>query len=250
MRIAVAGATGTLGRLVVEAVRTAGHDAVPLSRGSGIDLMTGSGLADALSGASAVIDASSTNSTSAKESISFFGTVTRHLLAAERAAAVPHHVAISIIGAAEADTGYYAGKAVQEEILRAQGSGWSVLRAAQFHEFAAQLLCHGRIGPLQVAPAMRSQPIAAAEVAGELVEIAGGEPRGFAPTSRVRARSAWSTWSGAISRRPDSADRSSRCRSRAPGTEHAGRHAASRARRTPRPAGFHRLARHADRMSR
>lgn len=181
MKIVVAGATGSLGTQVVAAVRAAGHEPVPISRSSGVDLLNGSGLTQALQGASAVIDASSTSSTSAKRSVAFFTTVTRNLLAAERAEGVPHHVAISIIGAAKINANYYAGKAAQEALLRAEPGGWSLLRTTQFHEFAEQLVGHGRLGPLQGVPTMRSQPIAAAEVAAELVAIAAGEPRGIEP---------------------------------------------------------------------
>lgn len=181
MRIVVAGATGTLGSHVVDAVRTAGHEPVSISRRSGVDLMSGSGLASVLRDAAVVIDASATSSTSTKKSIDFFTTVTHNLLAAEREAGVPHHVAISIIGAAEVNANYYAGKAAQEHILQAEPGGWSLLRTTQFHEFAAQLVEHGRIGPFQAVPTMRSQPIAAAEVAAELVAIASGDPRGLEP---------------------------------------------------------------------
>lgn len=179
--IVVTGATGTLGRHVMRAARAAGHTPVPASRESGVDLVTGAGLAEVLAGADAVIDTSATSSTSTKKSVEFFGTVTRNLLAAEQAAGVPHHVAISIVGAAQVATNYYAGKAAQEQILLARPSGWSMLRTTQFHEFAGQLITHGKVGPLQVVPRMRTQPIAAAEVAAELVRLAGGEPCGLAP---------------------------------------------------------------------
>lgn len=181
MRIAVAGATGTLGRSVVEAVRAAGHEPVGISRGSGTDLMAGTGLVEILSGCRAVIDASATTKTSAKDSVEFFTTVTRNLLTAERAAGVNHHVAVSIIGAATVNANYYAGKAAQEELLDSVPDGWSLLRTTQFHEFAEQLIGHGRLGPLQGVPTMRSQPLAASEAAAELVEIAAGRPRGRVP---------------------------------------------------------------------
>ncbi|WP_417233404.1 SDR family oxidoreductase [Arthrobacter sp.] len=181
MRLVVAGASGTLGTHVVQAVRAAGHEPVSISRQAGIDLLSGSGLAEALRGASAVIDASATSSTSTKASIGFFTTVTRNLLAAERAAGVGHHVAISIIGAARVNANYYAGKAAQEAMLAAEPGGWSLLRTTQFHEFTRQLVGHGRLGPVQVVPRMRSQPIAAAEVAAELVATATGQPRGALP---------------------------------------------------------------------
>lgn len=181
MKIAVAGGTGMLGRHVMEQARLQGHAPVSLSRESGVDLLTGDGLVDALRGADAVIDASATTKASTKASLHFFGTATRNLRAAEQEAGVPHHVAVSIIGAAKVRANYYAGKALQEDILAAEPGGWSILRAAQFHEFALQLVGHGKVGPLQVVPTMRSQPVAAAEVAAELVRIAAGEPCGFAP---------------------------------------------------------------------
>ena len=180
MRIVVAGATGSLGRHVVAAVHAAGHEPVSISRDSGDDLVSGSGLVERLRGASAVIDASATNSNSARKSVDFFTTVTRNLLSAEREAGVPHHVAISIVGAAKVNANYYAGKAAQEQILQALPSGWSLLRTTQFHEFVQQVVDQGKVGPFQVVPAMRSQPIAAAEVAAELVAIASGDPRGLA----------------------------------------------------------------------
>jgi len=181
MKIAVAGGTGAVGRHVVNAVRAAGHEPVVLSRSTGVDVISGDGLAVALVDVSSVIDVSATSATSTKDSVQFFGTATRNLLAAEHAARIPHHVALSVIGAARVNANYYAGKVVQEELLMAQHDGWSLLRTTQFHEFAAQLVRHGKVGPLQVVPTMRSQPIAAFEVAAELVRIALGEPRGLEP---------------------------------------------------------------------
>lgn len=181
MRIAVAGGTGTVGRRVVDAATAAGHEPLVLRRSAGLDLLTGAGVVDAVRGADAVIDVSATSGTSAEESVRFFGTVTRNLLDAERAAGVGHHVALSVIGAAAVGANYYVGKAAQERLLMAEPGGWSLLRTTQFHEFAQQVVGHGQVGPLQVVPKMRAQPIAAAEVAAELVAIAAGTPRGVAP---------------------------------------------------------------------
>ncbi len=170
-----------LGRLVVREIRAAGHEAVGLSRASGVDLMDGSGLVGALDGASSVIDVSSVAVTSARRSSDFFTAVTGNLLAAEREAGVAHHVTVSVVGAAAVDAGYYAGKAAQERMLTARRrDDWSLLRATQFHEFTQQLVDRGRVGPVQAVPSMVSQPIAAAEVAVELVDIATGGPRGIA----------------------------------------------------------------------
>ncbi|MDJ0356599.1 SDR family oxidoreductase [Paenarthrobacter sp. PH39-S1] len=181
MRIAIAGGTGTVGRHVVTATREAGHEPIVLSRSNGVDLMSTDGLAGALSDIDAVIDVSSTNSLSAKQAVRFFGTVTENLLNAERAAGVTHHVTLSIIGAAHANSGYYAGKAIQEERVMRSGGAWSMLRTTQFHEFAAQTAHRRSIAGIQIVPAMRSQPIAAAEVATTLVNIATGVPRGLEP---------------------------------------------------------------------
>lgn len=182
MKIVVAGGTGVLGRNVMNEIRLAGHEAVSISRSSGVDIIGGIALAHAIEGAGAVIDASATSSTSTKKSLQFFGPVTRNLLAAEREAGVPHHVAISIIGADKVGTNYYAGKADQEMVLLSDGGDdWSLLRTTQFYEFTQQLVGFGKVGPFQVVPRMRSQPIAAAEVARELVDIALGAPRGVEP---------------------------------------------------------------------
>jgi uncharacterized protein YbjT (DUF2867 family) len=182
MRVAVAGGTGAVGRPLVEQLRSTGHEVLVLTRSSGHDLTATDAqpaLSAALAGFDTVIDVSSVATTSAKTSAAFFGAVTRTLLAAERAAGVPHHVALSIVGAAAAPSAYYAGKKVQEDLVMASDAGWSILRATQFHEFAAQMAEQGRMGPLQVVPTMRSQPIAAAEVAEVLIEIALGAPRGL-----------------------------------------------------------------------
>ncbi|MCU1527721.1 MAG: 3-beta hydroxysteroid dehydrogenase [Frondihabitans sp.] len=181
LKIAIAGGTGTVGRLVVAAAKAAGHETVVLSRTNGVDLMSGIGLADAIAGADSVIDVSGPSSQSTAESVRFFGDVTRNLLSAEQKAGVAHHVAISIIGAAAVDSNYYAGKALQERLLQERAGGWSMIRTAQFHEFAALLVQHGKVGPLQVVPTMRSQPVAAAEVADALLALATGEPQGLVP---------------------------------------------------------------------
>ncbi|UOQ56038.1 SDR family oxidoreductase [Leucobacter allii] len=178
MRLAVAGATGQLGRRVAATAEDAGHRVVRISRATGVDLTTGAGLPEALRGVDAVIDASSTGSMRARESIEFFGAVTRHLLAAEEAEGVPHHVAVSIVGAARLGAGYYAGKRVQEELVTGRPGGWSLLRTTQFHGFVRQLIPAGRLGPIQLVPTMRAQPVAVDEVAAELVRIASGAPLG------------------------------------------------------------------------
>ncbi|MGO4535777.1 SDR family oxidoreductase [Leifsonia sp. 2MCAF36] len=175
----MAGGTGVVGRHAVTALAAAGHEPVVLSRKTGVDLERGDGVAAALHGCAAVIDVTSVQTVGAKRSKAFFGDVTRTLLAAEREAGVGHHVALSIVGAAEAPSAYYAGKALQERLVQESETGWTLLRATQFHEFAAQLAARGGRGRLRVVPTMTSQPVAAAEVGAALAEIAVGAPRGI-----------------------------------------------------------------------
>ncbi len=178
MRIAVAGGTGAVGAHVVDSVRRRGHEPVVLARSQGVDLLTGTGLRAALEGVDAVIDVASIGTTSAAASTAFFETTTTRLLRAEREHGIGHHVALSIIGVPQAPFGYYAGKARQEELILAGDVPWTLLRAAQFHEFAEQMTTRAKIGPVIGCPAMRSQPIAAVEVGAVLAEIAEGAPRG------------------------------------------------------------------------
>ncbi|MGP9781607.1 3-beta hydroxysteroid dehydrogenase [Arthrobacter sp. MYb211] len=178
MKIAIAGGTGTIGRHVVAAVEMAGHQPLILTRKTGMDLLTGRGLAQALAGVGAVIDVTSTTSMRTSTAVEFFTKVTENLLAAGRAVGSANHVALSIIGALAVDAQYYAGKAAQERLLMAQPGGYTLLRTSQFHEFAGQMQGRLGLGPAQFAPAMRSQPIAAAEVAAELVKLAVAQPQG------------------------------------------------------------------------
>ncbi len=178
MRIAVAGGTGLVGRLVVAELTRRGHQPVVLSRVNGVDIVTGTGVAAALDGADTVIDVSNVATTLRRRSIAFFDLGTRNLLAAGNAAGVRHHVALSIVGIDRVDLGYYAGKRRQEELVLAAGNG-SVLRATQFHEFAGQLLERG--GPVALIPRLRCQPVSAAEVAPALIELALGGPAALVP---------------------------------------------------------------------
>jgi uncharacterized protein YbjT (DUF2867 family) len=90
-------------------------------------------------------------------------------------------VALSIVGAANVDAGYYAGKRTQEDLVMVSGGGWSLLRATQFHEFAAQMIGRVRLGPVSVIPVMATQPVAAAEVGAALAKLATGKPQGLVP---------------------------------------------------------------------
>ncbi|MBM7515568.1 SDR family oxidoreductase [Nocardioides nitrophenolicus] len=178
--IAVAGGTGLVGAMVVEEVRRAGATPVVIARSRGIDLTTGAGLAEALGGVDAVIDASNVDTLRAKRSVAFFEAATGRLLAAGVAAGVRHHVALSIVGCDRVDLPYYLGKRRQEELVVTGPVPWSVLRATQFHEFAGQLVERSP-RPFAMALRMRTQPVAAREVAAALVTAALGEPGGRLP---------------------------------------------------------------------
>lgn len=176
VKIAVAGGTGLVGRMVVEEVRRSGATAVVVARSAGVDLTTGDGLDEALAGVDAVIDASNVETMSARVSVGFFESATRHLLASGERAGVRHHVVLSIVGCDRVDLPYYLGKRRQEELVAAGPVPWTILRATQFHEFAGQLVDRSP-RPLALAPRMLSQPVAAAEVASLLVATALGEPQ-------------------------------------------------------------------------
>lgn len=176
----MAGATGTVGRYVVDALQETGHDTVPIARAHGVDLNTGAGLGAALAGVDAVVDVTNRPALRASSSRRFFAGVTRTLLEAEQSAGVRHHVTLSIVGIDRVGLGYYQGKLLQEELVLGGPVPASVLRATQFHEFTPQTLGQFR-GPFAVVPRMRQQPVAAREVGTALAALATGEPVGRAP---------------------------------------------------------------------
>ncbi|MEV7341106.1 NAD(P)H-binding protein [Streptomyces sp. NPDC093544] len=180
MRIAVAGGTGLVGRLVVEELATAGQEPVVLARSRGVDLVSGAGLDAAMAGVDAVVDVSNVTTTSSKKAISFFGSVSRNLLDAGARAGVRHHIALSIVGIDRVGLGYYQGKLRQEEVVTGGPTPWTVLRATQFHEFAERILDRVPI-PLAMVPRMRTQPVAAREAAQHLVHLAAAPAQGMAP---------------------------------------------------------------------
>lgn len=172
MKIAVAGSSGTVGRHVLAHAEAAGHEVVPLSRGTGVDLLSGEGLGAQLAGVDAVVDCLGTAALSRRTAERFFATTTGVLLRGEREAGVPHHVVLSIAGIDEADSGYYAAKRHQERTALASGQAVTILRSTQFHEFAAQVLDRGRLGPVALVPRVTCAPVAASEVGQWLVELA------------------------------------------------------------------------------
>ncbi|MBL0940354.1 MAG: NAD(P)H-binding protein [Gemmatimonadaceae bacterium] len=175
MKIAVAGGTGTVGRHVVAAAEHRGHVVSVLSRPRGVDVSTGQGLKEALTGIDVVIDVTNTMTLFASTARRFFETSTRHLLEAERNAGVRHHVALSIVGIDGMDASYYAGKLAQERAIADGSVPYTIARAAQFHEFAGQMLADAK-GPIAIIPRMLMRPVAARDVGAHLVHVAEGSP--------------------------------------------------------------------------
>jgi uncharacterized protein YbjT (DUF2867 family) len=178
VRIAVAGGTGLAGRHTVAALRQAGHDAVVLARSVGVDLATGDGLAAALVGVDAVIDVINTPTVGPEQARAFFATTTRHLLAAEHHAGVRHHVVLSIVGIDRIrGNAHYAGKRAQEQAVLAGPVPVTVVRTTQFFDYAAMMVGWTRRGQVATVPPLLIQPVAVADVAEFLVQVAVGAPR-------------------------------------------------------------------------
>jgi uncharacterized protein YbjT (DUF2867 family) len=177
MKIAVVGATGRIGKLTVAALERAGHTPVPISRGAGVDVYSGAGLEGALRGADALVDCTNVAATEEAEIVDFFGTATRNLLAAEAEAGVSHHVLLSIAGVDHGQAvPHYAGKREQERVVTEGQVPWTIVRATQFHDFAATVAgWTERDGVATIAPLL-VQPIAPAEVAAVLAEVAAAPP--------------------------------------------------------------------------
>ncbi|SEF16640.1 SDR family oxidoreductase [Streptomyces sp. Ag109_O5-10] len=179
MRIAVAGATGNIGSRTVAVLEQAAHDVVRISRSHGIDLISGDGLDTALIGVDAVVDATSHETADRDEAVAFFGAATSNLLAAEERAGVRHHVLLSIVGVDRVDgNAHYAGKREQERLVAEGPTPWTIVPFTQFHDFAATVTSWTEHHGVATIPPLLVQPIAPADVAGILAEIATGAPQG------------------------------------------------------------------------
>ena len=179
MRIAVAGATGNIGARTVAVLEKAGHEVVRISRSLGVDLTTGDGLDAALTGVEIVIDATSYEAADRDDAVAYFGTTTRNLLAAEERAGVHHHVLLSIVGVDRIEgNAHYAGKREQERLVTEGPVPWTIVPATQFHDFAATMTSWTEKDGVATIPPLLVQPIAPADVADILTEIATGAPQG------------------------------------------------------------------------
>ncbi|QPP10261.1 NAD(P)H-binding protein [Streptomyces bathyalis] len=176
MRIAVIGGTGLIGSQVVERLKRAGHEAVPHSLSTGVDVIEGAGVAEAVTGAEVVVNL--TNSPTFDDaSPGFFRTSMDNLLAASREAGVGHVVILSIVGADQVpELDYFRAKVLQEDLLKAGGIPYSIVRATQFMEFIDAILSWTTEGKTTRLPRTRLQPIAAVDVAATVADVAAGKP--------------------------------------------------------------------------
>jgi uncharacterized protein YbjT (DUF2867 family) len=197
MKIVVIGGSGLIGKKLVNILREHGHEAVAASPASGVDTLTGAGLAEALKGAQVVVDVTNSPSFEDAAVLKFFETSTRNLLSAETAAGVKHHVALSIVGADRSpDSGYMRAKVAQEKLIRAATVPYTILRATQFFEFIAAIVDGSTEGNTVRLTLALMQPVAADDVAAALapvatsapvngiVELAGPEPLPLAELAR------------------------------------------------------------------
>jgi uncharacterized protein YbjT (DUF2867 family) len=185
-KIAVAGATGRVGRHVVDVLSARGHDVVAMSRSGGVDVITGDGLAEALIGVECVIDVATGPLPDQKAATEFFTVAARNLHEAGERAGVRRMVVVSIIGCDRFTAGYGAAKVAHERAMLSGPIPVRIVRAAQFHEFVAQLVDWGRQGEVSYVPKMRTQLVAARTVAEALVDLATGPEPAPAPGSAGR----------------------------------------------------------------
>src|SRR5713101_4267598 len=177
MKIVVIGGSGLIGKKVVKNLHQHGHEVVAASPSLGVNTVTGEGLAQALAGAQVVVDVANAPSWEDKAVLEFFETSGRNLLAAEAAAGVGHHVALSVVGTDRLlASGYFRAKMAQEKLIKASPIPYTIVRATQFFEFVgsiAQLATEGQTVRL---PPVLMQPIAADDVAAVMADVALAEP--------------------------------------------------------------------------
>jgi uncharacterized protein YbjT (DUF2867 family) len=179
MNITVIGASGQIGTKVVEILTSEGHQVVSASRGSGVDVLTGEGIADSLAGADVLVDVTNSPSFEDDAVMRFFTTSTTNLVAAAKAAGVGHHVALSIVGAdGLPESGYMRAKVAQEKLITESGLPYSIVRATQFAEFADAIIASMTDGDTVRVPDALIQPISADDVAAAVARAAVGEPLG------------------------------------------------------------------------
>ena len=177
MKIVIIGGTGLIGSKTVAILRQGGHEVVAASPKSGVNSITGEGLKEAVAGAQVVIDLANSPSFEDKAVLEFFETSGRHLLAAETAAGVGHHVALSIVGTDRTpENGYFRAKVAQEKLIEASGIPYTIIRSTQFLEFLRGIADGADGNIVRVSPGL-FQPIAAEDVAAFVADVALAAPR-------------------------------------------------------------------------
>jgi len=176
MKIVVMGGTGLIGSKTVAILRQGGHEVVAASPKSGVNSITGEGLKEALAGAEVVIDLANSPSFEDKAVLEFFETSGRNVLAAEAAANVGHHVALSIVAIDRTDNGYFRAKVAQEKLIEASGIPYTIVRATQFLEFVRGIADSGADGNMVRLPPILFQPIGSDDVAAMVADVALAAP--------------------------------------------------------------------------
>ena len=177
MKIVVIGGTGLIGSKLVNRLREQGHEAVAAAPNTGVNTITGEGLAEALKGASVVVDVSNSSSWDDAEVLKFFETSTRNLLTNEAAAGVRHHVALSVVGTDRlSESGYFRAKIAQEKLIRESSIPYSIVHATQFFEFLKGLADISMVGDKVHLPHALFQPMSADDVASGVARVAVSPP--------------------------------------------------------------------------
>lgn len=177
MKIVVIGGTGLIGSKVVAKLREKGHDALAASPDSGVNTLTGEGLAKALEGAAVVVDVSNSPSLDEQAALEFFESSTRNVLAAEVKAGVKHHVALSVVGTDRLlESGYFRAKQAQERLIERSQVPYSIVHATQFFEFVKTIANFSTQGDAVRLPPVLIQPMAAEDVAAAVCSVALGAP--------------------------------------------------------------------------
>ncbi|MES2596620.1 MAG: SDR family oxidoreductase [Verrucomicrobiota bacterium] len=177
MKIVIIGGTGLIGSQVARKLRELGHDVLAAAPSTGINTLTGEGLAEALTGAEVVVDVANSPSFDDEPVMHFFQTSGRNLLAAEAAAGVKHHIALSVVGTERLlASGYFRAKMAQEELIKASPVPYTIVRATQFFEFVGSIAHASTDGQTVRLSTVMMQPIASADVAAALADVAVAAP--------------------------------------------------------------------------
>lgn len=177
MKVVVIGGTGLIGTKLVKILRQSGHEAVAASPSSGVNIVTGEGLADAFAGARVVVDVANSPSFEDQAVLKFFETSGRNILAAEAVAGVGHHVALSVVGTERMlKSGYFRAKMAQEKLIKASKIPYTIVQSTQFFEFLGAIAQSGTDGHTVRLPSALVQPIASDDVASAMADVAVGAP--------------------------------------------------------------------------